>query len=252
MNSYYKILNIVKKKNRNINLLSFDSINNYLFRYLSNFLVPPFIIFRFSANSVTFLSLLFVITSFLIIIVFKESYFSLGIFFYFVFRIIDYIDGSVARYNNNSNFFGRFFDSIIDISSRTFLLLILSFHASEIFSDKKLLIFGALASIMAAFYNFIYDKYSALARWSNEENRTNIIPYIRRIFYPRIIYSFDDFFYFFLFLLIFVNHQPYFYFIIYMLFITSIVQGLYNIFLHVYVAYINFNIKAKNKKLYLK
>lgn len=105
---------------------------------------------------------------------------------------------------------------------------------------------------MATFYNFIYDKYSALARWANEENKTNIIPYVRKIFYPRIIYLFDDLFYFFLFILMFISNQIYFYLIIYILFVTSIAQGLYNVFLHFYVAYNNFNVKAKNKKLYIK
>lgn len=107
MNNYYQILKKIKKKNRKINLLSSNSINNYLFRYLSNFFVPVFVILKFSANSITFLSLLFVITSF-VVIIFKENYFSFGILLYFIFRIMDYIDGSVARYDNNSNFFGRF------------------------------------------------------------------------------------------------------------------------------------------------
>ncbi len=168
--------------------------------------------------------------------------------FYFLYRIVDFCDGSVARHYNKSTFYGRFIDGVADIFLNAFLVFSLSFYSFKIFESFNLLALGCIAAILTSFDSFIYDKYAALARWSNSENKAKVLPYIKKTFMPKLPFLYNDLITILLFLLPFLKFEKnFFFFSILSIFLIFIISALQTLVIHLYFAFINFNLNAKVK-----
>jgi phosphatidylglycerophosphate synthase len=167
--------------------------------------------------------------------------------------VLDFSDGIIARYNGISTFYGRFLDSILDIFIESFLILSISYFVFNIYLNPNILIVGIITSIFSIYSTCIHDKYASLVRWSNEENKTEIIPYLRKNRVPRVGYTLLDLQHVLIFAMPFFLDNT---FILSKLFFTFIIITLsnyiLNIFKHIFSAKKNLNINAKDKKLYTK
>tara|TARA_B100000586_G_C20112887_1_gene431044 strand:+ start:2193 stop:2960 length:768 start_codon:yes stop_codon:yes gene_type:complete len=245
---YSKILKKISKKNSRIYNLKNESLSQVFFCRISYLITPFFIILNTSPNIITFINFIFAILSIVFIFIGSGDLFNIGIMFYFLYRIVDFCDGSVARHYNKSTFYGRFIDGVADIFLNAFLVFSLSFYSFKIFESFNLLALGCIAAILTSFDSFIYDKYAALARWSNSENKAKVLPYIKKTFMPKLPFLYNDLITILLFLLPFLKFEKnFFFFSILSIFLIFIISALQTLVIHLYFAFINFNLNAKVK-----
>ena len=164
---------------------------------------------------------------------------------YFICLIIDFCDGTVARFYKITSFYGKFIDGLVDIFLKTFLILSLSFYGFEITNNKLIILFGSISALFAAFDTFILDRYSAIVRWFNVENKKKIQPYIRKNFSPRLTFLCNDIFILSIgFILLTKNNSQLLYYNLLVIFFISTYSSIQNLIVHLLFSYKN--LKYKN------
>jgi len=248
MNNYLKLINKLSGRNNKLYNLKTESISQVIFCRISYLITPIFIYLKITPNIITLLN--FIVSIFSIVLIFLGDviFFNYGIFLYFLYRVVDFCDGGVARHKNISTFYGRFIDAVADIFFNSFILFSLSFFAYQYFDSKILLITGIVASILTSYDSFIYDKYSSLARWSNSQNKKKILPYIKKTFLPKISFMYNDIITITILLLPFlIVSSKLFYFAFFLVFIVFILSALQTFFIHLYYGYTYLNLNAVDK-----
>ena len=190
----YKELYIkTRDLNKNQTKLSSSTIFELFYRRISFFITPFFLLLRVSPNVISGLVLIMGLISSFLIFTSINSNISLGIVIFFFSIIVDYVDGNVARISNKSSFYGRFIDGLIDIIVLSAIRLALCRLILVRFeSETTLLWVGLFCCILTPIHHFIYDRFSAISRWCNEENKTTIEPYIRQLSSPKIAFFLID------------------------------------------------------------
>jgi len=251
LKNYLKLKKKISKRNSKLYKLKNEPVLNYLYSIISYWITPFFLILKIKPNSITVFNFFIALTSIVSILIINIYFFYFGIFLYFVFRILDFCDGSIARATNSTSFFGRFIDASLDIFYESTLALSIGYFTYRIFENEYFFFIGIVASMFSIYGNCIYDKYSSLVRWSNSENKTNIKPYIKHQVMSRFGHILGDIINFcILSAPFFFYKETYFKVLILILFFTFIIFGLFNLFRHFNYARINLNIKAKDKKNY--
>jgi len=199
--NYKKIIKKIYIRSDKLYNLNNESVLIYLMSLISNLVTPCFLYLNISANFITGINFILTLTSILIVFTLDKSIFFYAILLYFIIKIFDFCDGSVARYNNQSTFYGRFLDSILDIFLESSLLFSIHYFSYKIYNNENLFIWGIFSVLFSIYGSCIPDKYSALIRWANENNKTNLNPYLRKIFLPRLNYTFLDMWYLCIFIL---------------------------------------------------
>ena len=192
-----KFLHIYKKiYKENSKIYNFKSTATILFLFskISNFISPIFVIFQVDPNKITYFN--FILSLILVLLIFlgNENFVQLGVLLYFICIVIDFCDGSVARYNKITSYYGKFIDGLVDVFLKTFLILSISFYGFQVLQNLNLLILGCISAVLSAFDTFILDRYSAIVRWYNSEYKKKVTPYIRKNFIPRLTFLYSDFF----------------------------------------------------------
>jgi phosphatidylglycerophosphate synthase len=185
------------------------------------------------------------------ILLFFPNFFLWAILINVIYKILDFVDGNIARYNSISTFYGKFIDGLADIFYQSFFLLSLSIYYFNLSGDYKLFYFGLFSSLIACFDTFIYDRYSAMVRWMNKDLKKNFKPYIKvqKNFQFKIFLFYSDVL-FFLTILLLYNHLSNgdltlnFLFI----FLITIIAGLHNIIFHLLSSFKNLNYFSIIKK----
>ncbi len=248
MKNYFRLIRKISNRNNKLYNLQTESYSQVIFCRISYLITPFFIFFKISPNIITFLNFIISILSVILIFLGNEIFFNYGIFLYFLYRTIDFCDGGVARHKNISTFYGRFIDAVADIFFNSFILFSLSFFAYEYFDSKFLLAIGVIASILTSYDSFIYDKYSSLARWSNSQNKKQILPYVKKTFLPKISFMYNDIITITILLLPFlILSSKLFYFAFFLVFIVFILSALQTFFIHLYFGYTYLNLNASDK-----
>lgn len=83
-----------------------------IIRTISYYLTPPFIFLRIKANNITYLMIFTGIISSLLMLLGQPLYYALAFLFMLIHIELDFIDGNVARYFNQTSKKGVFLDSI--------------------------------------------------------------------------------------------------------------------------------------------
>lgn len=240
MKNLKKIFNKISKENSNIYNYESTSLILLICSKISNFLSPIFIFLNLDPNKITYLN--FVNSMIIIFLIFIDidNSIELAIFLYFFYLVLDFCDGSVARYLKKTTFYGKFIDGLFDIFLKTFLIFSLSIYSYSNLNSLNLLILGCISSILISFDTFIYDRYSALVRWYNLEKKKNIIPYIKKIFLKRFFFILNDIFYLLIFLIIITkNNNTMLLYNFVVLFSLSIFTALLNILVHLFFSFKN-------------
>ena len=248
MKKFLKIYKKISGETQNIYNLTNESFSQVICCRASYIFTTFFIILNLSPNLLTFLNFSISVLMGLLIMTGSEKFFDFGIILYFVYRVLDFSDGGVARFNKNSTFFGRFIDGLADIFLNAFFLLALAIFSLKFLNSFTLMFIGTLSAILTTFDSFIYDRYSALVRWSNEENKKKTKPYIKRTFLPKFPKIYNDVFSFSILLLFFLPKSGETFFvvciIIFCVFLLSFAQ---NFLTHLFFARNNLGFPAKVK-----
>ena len=113
-------------------------------------------------------------------------------------------------------------------------------------NDKFILLFGCVSALLASFDTFVLDRYSAIVRWFNIENKKDIKPYIRKTFLPRLTFIYSDIFIISVGSVLLTKDYPeIFYYNLLVIFLISSISAIQNLIMHVFFSYKN--LKFKNK-----
>ncbi len=238
MKKLFKIFNQVSIQNSKIYNFKNTAFCLIICCRISNIISPILINFKIDPNKITYFNFLLATSLVTIILFLKTDLIYISIFLYFLCCIIDFCDGTVARFYKITSYYGKFIDGLVDIFLKSFLILSLAFYSYKIFNDFNLLIFGCIASILASFDTFILDRYSAIVRWFNSEKKTNILPYVRKKFLLRFNLILNDLF-IILFGSMFVtkDNLDLFYYNFICLFLIVIISAIQNLSLHIFLSH---------------
>lgn len=153
------------------------SISEKVSDIMAYYLEPIFLHYKISANTITLISLLMCVGASIITI---AGYWDWGLALYALATLLDHIDGRVARSTNTATFFGYFFDGLIGLVN----VILIRFAILWLIFDKEgfspLFWVGTFCFLSVPYYVFMYDRYSAFARWIRAEKGAYVKPYIRR------------------------------------------------------------------------
>lgn len=210
INKYFELTKASRDTFVNISISKFP-IHNIIWRYLSFFLTPLFIITGLSANHATYIRILVGFCS--IYLIFSENI-VIGIIIFFLGDIIDCVDGNISRIKNTATFYGKFLDGWVDIVIENFLILsLIYFYLVNLNLSNFEIVFFTLTIIVNLSFNFLLDRYHNFRRWANE-NKIELV-------YKSILNSknliinnfFNDLRYLFLILIIYDNLNKLFIFL---------------------------------------
>jgi len=248
LNEYKILFKKVIKRSYRLYHFKHEAITIYLMAMVSFFVTPFLIILNFSANLITSLNFFIATLSLFLIFTLNSYFYICGIILYLVNRILDFCDGNVARFNRKSTFYGRFLDAIVDIFYEPLLLFAIHYYCYKIYFNELLFIFGSISAFFCAYGSCIADKYSSLARWSNEINKKKILPYLRKSINPRVNFLLYDFYYLCLISTpFFISDKNNLILVIFFLTIFTFIFNIYNIVIHIIYAKKNLNKYAGDK-----
>ncbi|MDC0859205.1 CDP-alcohol phosphatidyltransferase family protein [Candidatus Pelagibacter sp.] len=237
----YKQISAISNKSKS---LSNQNLFNFFFYKLSNLIAPVFIILGFSSNSVTIINF-FIGLSSCYLVMLNSNYLVQGIIIFFIFRILDNVDGGIARYQKKT-FYGKFLDATSDAIIYTLFFVSLAFYFFNFSENKNLLIFGIISSFIFFLEILILDKFGSLVRWCNEQNSKKFSPYIRRTYGYRINLIIRDLIFLSLAFFIFENENSLLFKLTYIgMYSCIFLSGILNVSLHLFFAkkYLNFRKK---------
>ena len=217
-------------------LFNYDksSVFESIYRLLAIIIFP--LLKKLNPNFISFLSILFGFAALTISIFQDGSILNILIIFFLISFILDFSDGMVARYQKKTSFHGRFIDGLFDIIVIGFLHIIFINYilsTENNFFDKN---FYYTTLLLLPIQHLILDRFSALARWSNNINKRNKIqPYYRDTYLNYLTRLLLDLQHFCIFLVLFLN----FYegdFIIELYFILSFSASIITLFLYVFLS----------------
>ena len=144
------------------------------YRLLAIIIFP--IIKNLKPNFITFISISF---GFVVLVAFLNNYIinlNIILLFFLASFILDFSDGMVARYQKKTSFNGRFLDGLFDI----IVLGILHIIFYEIIKMRVKIFFSYLFLlidlVLLPIQHLIIDRYSAIARWINEDKKKKLNP----------------------------------------------------------------------------
>jgi phosphatidylglycerophosphate synthase len=174
--------------------------------------------------------------------------FKIGIILYFVYNILDCVDGNIARIKKNPTFYGRFIDAFFGIIIGSLIIFGTSIFCKNFLENNNLYLLGLITTIIYPFGQFIFDKYSALARWQNDETRKKIKPYIWKESVSKYFIFLKDLPIFLFLSLLFISNLKLIEIILFLYFMLNIFFDIYLIILHIYKSSKNMKVTAKNHR----
>ncbi len=233
---YFKIIKKIYSINSKPRNISNQCIIDFILSKFSILLTPFFLNLRLTPNQITIFNF-FVGLSSIYLITFKHEFFQYGILCFFSFMVLDHIDGNVARYRKVGSFLGRFIDALFDAIIFGLFFASITLYSFYLTESLNLLIFGTFSTILLLVDIFILDKFSALVRWSNKQNKQNKTPYIRKTKLFRFFASLRDIIYLgVISLIFFTENLEYFKISIIIIFLSLTISALTNIIMHIYFA----------------
>ena len=117
-----------------------------LYRQLCFPLAAVFLRYGVTANTVTVLGFMLLMLAFAFISLGTKTGFVIGAFVYFFAFILDFVDGTIARFVNKPNYFGKMIDGLVDYFSH----LIYFFVGIGLFSQGGFDCNGAIWLVLGA------------------------------------------------------------------------------------------------------
>lgn len=154
-----------------------DFVTYYIIRGIADLLTVPLVKLKVNATTVTKFSLIWVILMFVFFMIDGNQYAILGLLCFFIWDILDGIDGNIARYTNTCSSNGGLWDASVGwLATFGFFLGmgILAFRENALISLKMIpqyyyIIFGAIAGFALIFPRLVMHKKKGLEREANIE-----------------------------------------------------------------------------------
>ncbi|HDL5700406.1 TPA: CDP-alcohol phosphatidyltransferase family protein [Mannheimia haemolytica] len=136
----------------------------YIGRPLSYWLTIPFLKTKLTPNQISYLSIIPIFIGFLLMMFFKsKAILVLGWLMFFLWNLLDGVDGNLARYKKQFSKDGSTIDAMAGYASMAITFLAIGIAASNydnlIFDDKYFIVLGALSSISLIFPRLVMHKY---------------------------------------------------------------------------------------------
>lgn len=130
----------------------------YIYRPISFPLTVPFLVMGVSANQATILNGFLVFISFILINLTPGYLEVMGVLAYFLFFVMDFIDGNIARFHNWTSFMGKILDGFVDtLGYLVFLAVGLKVYLTQsgLFVDSKwYFLLGLVATLFEVFLQY--------------------------------------------------------------------------------------------------
>lgn len=214
------------------------SISEKVFYILAHYATPFFLAMRMSADAITFAGLAFSALSAFAICIGTRQSFMMGLILYGIAVLCDHVDGKVAFARGTITFFGKFYDGLVDVAELSIIRFALVYKIINYYPAGPLLWVSIACLVLTPWHHFIFDRYSAYARWINEEKNTDIKPYIRRNFCLKLASIGEDLERLFLMLSLFFFTAG-----MWVYFMVNIVLAVFYIFYHFHSASIYMKVK---------
>ena len=232
---YFKILRKVNSINNKARSISNLCIVDFILSKFSIILTPIFLILKFKPNVITILNFILGIFS-IYLINFKYEYFQYAVLIFFLFMLFDNVDGSVARYEKKT-FFGKFIDALFDAIIYGLFFISIALYAFILTENIHLLMFCLLSSALLLIDVLTLDKFAALVRWSNEQNKKKLKPYIRKTKFFRFFASLRDITFLGTLSLIFtIENLEYFKISLIIIYFSLMISSILNVIMHIFYA----------------
>ena len=177
---YFKLILKSYKINSKIRKFKNLALADYLASKIANIFIPFFLIFKIHPNKITTINIFFSFLTIILVNISNGEFFLYAIIFFIFCKIIDHVDGGVARIIKGKTFYGKFCDAMNDAFFFSLFYLALSFYCFDLTGNYTLFLIGVVAPIFFLISILILDKFSALVRWSNLQNKNNFPSYIRK------------------------------------------------------------------------
>ncbi|MBL7086538.1 MAG: CDP-alcohol phosphatidyltransferase family protein [Candidatus Cloacimonetes bacterium] len=153
----------------------------YIVRYFSIYLTKLFLYTKTTANQISVISMLFGIMGSILFLNMHPWYIFVGSIFLIVYVLLDFVDGEVARYRNNSTLTGKYLDDVNHSITVPILLLCISFGIFGVFENIWILFLGCLAAVCEPMghavywgypYRILYSEiFSLIDKYKSDESR---------------------------------------------------------------------------------
>ncbi len=156
-----------------------DWFSFYIGRKISYWLTIPFLYTKLTPNHVTFISIIILIIGFIInCFATSQALMIIAWAFYFLWNLLDGVDGNLARYRKQFSKFGDIYDSMGGYAAYGLIYLGIGigafFHhgSRNLILPEYYIIIGALSSLFCLFPRLVYQKIRAEFR--DEKNAEQI------------------------------------------------------------------------------
>lgn len=131
----------------------------YIGRPLSYVLTVPFIVFNVTPNAVTIISLIEVIIASIVLATARNIYIAiLGVFLFFLWNLLDGVDGNIARLKKISTPMGSVFDAMSGYAAMFLTFFAAGIYAGNMESNSYQIIIGSISGMSLIFPRLIMHK----------------------------------------------------------------------------------------------
>lgn len=139
--------------------------SKYFYRPLSFLVTPLFLKWGLSPNGVTYLNLAFGVGGSICFAWGTYGLWRFGVALFILGKLMDYVDGNVARVNDSATYLGKFLDGAID----TFVLsaepLMMGIGLSNAYEESHFAIFGLVALALFNYSVGVMNRCSFMTYW---------------------------------------------------------------------------------------
>lgn len=152
------------------------NVHRFLFMmgFITSFITPIFLLFKVSANILTHIRAIIGLTAIVFIALLDPARIYIPISVFIIFRILDHVDGEIARASESSSMLGRYIDGMLDLVSESLLILSYAVALHRIEANYFYLVFGAFNCFLCSLANLNIDRYASYRRWIKDEQDVDV------------------------------------------------------------------------------
>ena len=140
------------QKGRETEIYHMNWFDKYISRKISIYITKLFLKAGISANQATVIDFLLVIIGGVFFIFTSPIYWLTGILFFFLYLLVDCVDGEIARYSKSSSQFGSFLGGVVDWITWPYILACMAFGIYGVIGSTVVFAFGFLAAVLRVIY----------------------------------------------------------------------------------------------------
>ncbi len=148
--------------------------SRYVIRPLSHPATVPFVLLGFSANAATWVGAATGLAAMFCFARAQEGLWEAGVILFFVYMVIDYVDGNIARYRDSASYYGKFLDGFVDAIVYSLFFISAGFGLGR--QDDRstyLMGLGVATALLVLYANLAVTRLSFFQRWVLSDRLTS-------------------------------------------------------------------------------